>query len=131
MWVGELNKGDIMKYKILESNGVEIENIDGGAFNNFCADGKSGIISEVLDECKIVAQGNVITVGSGELLIKGVRVKIEESTDFTLSGSPAVETHYYIVSKIVLNSDGSILFDIFLTISYNILSYIFIDCNRL
>ena len=43
-----------MQYKILESLGVEIENIDDAAFNNFLVSSESGIVKGVLDECKVV-----------------------------------------------------------------------------
>lgn len=104
-----------MNYKILESNGIENENIDGGAFNNFTAGGKSGIVLDVFNECAIFSQGNVVTVSSGLLLIKGIRVKLEESVDFSLSGNAGVDTSYYIVAKVVLGTDQSVLFDLFLT----------------
>ena len=36
-----------MSYKILEQNGVDNENIDGGAFNNFSAGGRDCIMGSV------------------------------------------------------------------------------------
>ena len=104
-----------MQYKILEANGIENENIDGGAFNNFTAGGKSGVIAEVLDECKLSSTGNTVIVSTGLLLIKGIRVKLEESVCLLLSGNPAVDTNYYIVAKVVLSADTSVLFDTYLT----------------
>ena len=104
-----------MNYKILESNSVEIENIDGGAFNNFCANGESGIVAGVLDECQVVSTGNVLTVGAGLLLIKGIRVKLLSSTDFSVSGTPASDTSYKVVAKVVLSTDKSVSFNLYLS----------------
>ena len=101
-----------MKYKILEANGIEIENIDGGAFNNFSAGGKSGIISGILNECKITTMSNVLTLDKGELLVKGVRIKITEPVDFSLTGVPAIQTNYHLVARVVLSEDRSITFEI-------------------
>lgn len=46
-----------MSYKILEQNGIDIENIDGAAFNNFAAGGRDGIMAGVLSECALVVTG--------------------------------------------------------------------------
>ena len=40
-------------YKILERNGVDNENIDGAAFNNFAAGERDGIVAGVLSQCSI------------------------------------------------------------------------------
>lgn len=104
-----------MNYKILEANGVENENVDGGAFNNFCAGGKSGIVADVLNECNLISQGKVVTVSTGLLLLQGIRVKLLAPEDFSLSGNAGVDTPYYIVAKVVLSADRSVLFDLFLT----------------
>ena len=104
-----------MNYKILESNSVDIEVVDGGAFNNFTAGGKSGIIAEVFDECNLISQSNIVTISSGLLLLKGIRVKLLESADFSLSGNAGVDTTYYIVAKVILSNDGVVTFSLFLT----------------
>lgn len=102
-----------MSYKILEANGIENENIDGGAFNNFSAGGKSGIVKGVLNECKLTKANNIITVGTGLLLIKGVRVKMPAPQDFTLSGTPAVPINYHLIAKVTINGARLVTFDMF------------------
>lgn len=110
-----------MEYKILEANGTEIENVDGGAFNNFCAGGQSGIVAEVLNECSITSAGSIVTVNTGLLNIKGIRVKITAPKDFTLQGTPAVDTIYRIVAKVVLLSGGNVSFDLYSTTSQTLI----------
>ena len=75
-------------YKILEQNGVENENIDGGAFNNFAAGGRDGIIAGVLTECALAATGNSISISSGLLIICGIRVKITSAEVLSISVPP-------------------------------------------
>lgn len=104
-----------MEYKILEQNGIENENIDGGALNNLASNGKSGVVAGVLNECSITSQGNVVSVNSGLLLIKGIRVKLLSSDDFSLPAIAGVDTTYYIVAKVVLSNDRSVSFEMFLT----------------
>lgn len=111
-----------MYNKILESNGVEIEIVDGGAFNDFSAGGKSGIVSGVLDECKITFVSNILTVGKGLLLIKGIRVKILDPIDFSLQGNPAVPINYQLVARIVLSPDRSISFNLFTDTTQNLVN---------
>lgn len=102
-----------MDYKILEKIGIETENVDGGAFNNFTAGGESGIIEGVLNECKVVNVGNTLTISSGLLLLSGIRIKLISSKDFSIVGTPAVTTNYHLVAKVVLASDKNVDFDIF------------------
>lgn len=97
-----------MSYKVLESNGVENENIDGGAFNNFTAGGESGIISGVLDECNIFIQGTSIIMNTGLLLVNGIRIKVESPLTFSLVGKPSVNTLYHIVAKVELKTNNQI-----------------------
>ena len=40
-------------YKILEQNGVEIENIDGAVMNSVAAQGMDGVVGGVLNECHV------------------------------------------------------------------------------
>lgn len=99
-----------MQYIILENNGVDNKNTDGGAFNNFCAGGQSGIVANVLNECVVTSVGNVISVNTGLLIISGVRVKIIEPVDFSLVGIPAVDINYHIFARATLKTDGVIEF---------------------
>lgn len=99
--------------KILEQNGIEIENIDGAAFNHFCAAKRSGILPCILDECPVLsASSNSVTVGTGELLISGFRIKLTEAITFTFSASPVADTQYYIIATIDVHSDRSVSFDL-------------------
>ncbi len=102
-----------MSYKILEQNGVENENIDGGAFNNFAAGGLDGILRGVLSECKLVAEGNVLNISPGVLLLHGFRVKIFESESISITSIPVAATRYQIVAQIVY-SESSVAFSMFI-----------------
>ena len=102
-----------MSYKILEQNGVENENIDGGAFNNFAAGGLDGILRGVLSECKLVAEGNVLNIAPGVLLMHGFRVKIFESESISITSIPVAATRYQIVAQIVY-SESSVAFSMFI-----------------
>lgn len=102
-----------MSYKILESNGVEIENIDGAEFNNFSAGDQSGVVGGVLDECKITATSNVLTLESGLLLVSGIRIKITSSIDFSILGNPAEKTLYQLIAKVSLSTTKEVSFDLF------------------
>ena len=97
-----------MQYKVLESNGVEIENIDGGAFNNFTAGGESGIVVGVLDECSLLAQGTSVIMNTGLLLVKGIRIKVVSPITFYVVGNPASDAIYHIVAKVELSSNNTI-----------------------
>lgn len=100
-------------FKILEQNGVENENIDGGAFNNFAAGGLDGILRGVLSECKLVAEGNVLNISPGVLLLHGFRVKIFESESINITSIPVAATRYQIVAQIVY-SESSVAFSMFI-----------------
>lgn len=101
-----------MSYKILEQNGTDNENIDGAAFNNFCAGGRDGIIKEVLDECAVFkASENTVCISPGELLIHGVRIKITELIPFTLSSVPVNPIRYQIIADLVLTIERKIEFN--------------------
>ena len=77
-----------MEYKILERNGDENENVDGAAFNNFCADGRNLIFKGVLNECNFVKnETNAIKIDTGELIIQGFRIKIVKPYIYSFSSS--------------------------------------------
>ena len=102
-----------MEYKLLEQNGIENENVDGAAFNNFVANGKDCVIKGILNSCTVYsAASNHIGINTGELLIHGFRVKITEPYEVTLSGTPAAPIHYSIVAIIDLKSDRTVTFNI-------------------
>lgn len=101
-----------MEYKVLEAPGIEIENVDGAAFNNFAASGRNGIIPGVLKQCAVtMPSSNSIQISTGELLIQGFRIKITEPYIYTFSGSAAVSTHYHVVAKLTLTSDRVVQVD--------------------
>lgn len=101
-----------MQYKILESLGVEIENTDDAAFNNFLVSGESGIIKGVLDECKLVDLFGTVAIAKGELMIQGFRIKITEAYQYTPVGSAASRTNYHIVARLTLHEGGDVSFNI-------------------
>lgn len=104
-----------MLYKILEQNGIEIENIDGAAFNNFVIAGKNCILKGVLDECRIVKpSSNSLIVSKGVMIIQGVRIKILEDQLFTLTSTPAVNEAYQIIAQIELKQDRDLDFALFI-----------------
>ena len=102
-----------MGYKILEQNGVDNENIDGGAFNNFSAGNRDGIIGGVLSECAVTATGNSIGISPGELIIHGIRVKLISVETLTLASAPAEPIRYQIIAQIELKANKSIAFSLF------------------
>ena len=102
-----------MEYKILESNGVEIENIDGAALNNFITGYKSGIVANVGKSCNLIPYSNTLTIDTGLIIVSGFRVKILQPISFILTGSPAYSTDYQLVLKITLNKDRSVLSNLF------------------
>ena len=98
-----------MDYKLLESNGVENENVDGAAFNNIAVGGESGVILGVLNGCSVSFSGSLVTVNTGELIISGFRVKI--TSPYTVSrGASASDTSHHIFARIYLKEDRSVTF---------------------
>lgn len=91
-------------FKILEQNGIDNENIDGGAFNNFAAGNRDGVLGGVLSECAFAAEGNTVSIGTGVLIIHGIRVKIEATETIALSSFPNTDTRYQIVARINLEN---------------------------
>jgi hypothetical protein len=100
-----------MEYKILESIGVEITHIDGAAFNNFSAGSESGVISGISDECKVSLLSNTtVQVSTGELLIKGFRVKI--ISPYTIEKEAnSTSVNYYLIAKLTL-AGNTVMFDL-------------------
>lgn len=101
-----------MEYKLLESNGVEIENIDGAALNNFFCGNKSGIISNVLTNCTAYAVNNLnLQISTGLMIIKGFRIKITSPYSVKISPS-ASEIEYHVIGRIKLDIDRNVTFEI-------------------
>lgn len=104
-----------MSYKILEQNGVDNENVDGAAFNDFCAGRRDGIIKGVLNECAVIKiSSNTVAISTGEMLICGVRVKFNELYTVSLSSVPASPVEYQIIADLVLDASRKITFKIIL-----------------
>lgn len=91
-----------MSYKILEQNGIDNENIDGGAFNNFAAGNRDGVLKGVLEECFLVAEGNSISIGTGVIILQGIRVKITDPEIISVSSVPSEPVRYQIVAQLVM-----------------------------
>ena len=102
-----------MSYKILEQNGVDNENIDGGAFNNFSAGNRDGIIGGVLAECVVAAAGNSIGISPGELIIHGIRVKLISAEMLMLPSAPAEPIRYQVIAQVEIKADKDIVFSLF------------------
>ncbi len=103
-----------MAYKILEANGVDNENVDGGALNRFIARNKSGIVGRVLSECALTATGSQIGISPGLLMICGIRVKITEIETLGFSALPVEPIEYQIIAQVTLGSSGAVDFSLFL-----------------
>ena len=101
-------------YKILEQNGIDNENIDGGAFNNFAAGGRDGIVGGVLSECTITATGSVVAIAPGLLMIHGIRVKIEEIETIAIMSVPLRPTSYQLVGQVIVSSKNNVEFSVFI-----------------
>lgn len=101
-----------MSYKILEQNGIDIENIDGAAFNNFAAGGRDGIMAGVLSECALVVTGNTVGISPGVLMIHGIRVKVTDMETIVMSSMPAQAVRYQIIAQVDLN-DNAVSFSMF------------------
>ena len=103
-----------MSYKILEKNGVDNENIDGGAFNNFAAGGRDGIVGGVLAECALTAAGSAIGISPGLIILHGIRIKVTGIETLALSSVPLNPTSYQIVAQVTLASNGDVDFSFFI-----------------
>lgn len=100
-------------FKILEQNGIDNENIDGAAFNNFSAGNRDGIIKDVLNECALSSTGNIISVAAGEMILHGFRVKITAAETLSAASAPAVRTEYQIVAEVTLSDNHAVAFTLF------------------
>lgn len=100
-------------FKILEQNGIDNENIDGGAFNNFAAGNRDGILKGVLNECSLVAEGNSISIGTGVIILQGIRVKITDPEIISVSSVPYESVRYQIVAQIIM-TEGNMTCSFFL-----------------
>lgn len=103
-----------MSYKILEQNGIDNENVDGGAFNNFAAGGRDGIVGGVLSECALTAAGSAIGVSPGLIILHGIRVKVTGIETLSLSSVPIKPMSYQVVAQVTLASNGDVDFSIFI-----------------
>ncbi len=107
-----------MSYKVLERNGVEIENIDGAAFNNAVCGGKNYIMQGVLKECYVTAVQNTIGLLPGTMVIQGIRIKIIEPQYYVLNLFPNEETNYQIILQIDVEKNRKVTVTSFLR-AYN------------
>ena len=103
-----------MSYKILEQNGVDNENVDGGAFNNFAAGGRDGIVGGVLSECALAAAGSTVSISPGLIMLHGIRVKVTGIETLSLSSVPIKPMSYQVVAQVTLASNGDVDFSIFI-----------------
>lgn len=103
-----------MSYKILEKNGVDHQNVDGGAFNNFAAGGRDGIVGGVLAECALTAAGSAIGISPGLIILHGIRIKVTGIETLALSSVPLNPTSYQIVAQVTLASNGDVDFSFFI-----------------
>lgn len=102
-----------MAYRILEQNGVDNTNIDGASFNRVAAANQDGIIRKRLGECNItLPASNVLQVATGEMVISGFRVVIDDPVLFTQSTAPATTTNYAIVARITVDSSSNVDFSL-------------------
>lgn len=93
--------------RILNNNGIDNTNIDGASFNDFCAGQRSGIIKGRLNECLVInPSSSVLTMDTGELIISGVRLVLNNLTQFTFSTLPATTIRYSLVAEISIDNDS-------------------------
>lgn len=119
-----------MSFKILEKNGVDNENIDGAAFNNFSAGGRDGIVAGVLSECSLSLSGNVIGIAPGELIMHGFRVKITETETFSNSSVPVSAEKYQIIAQIVVSDNNDVVFSFLIRSPATLIQENIFDNNR-
>ena len=119
-----------MSFKILEKNGVDNENIDGAAFNNFSAGGRDGIVAGVLSESAHSLAGNVIGIAPGELILHGFRVKITETETFSNSSVPVSAEKYQIIAQIVVSDNNDVVFSFLIRSPATLIQENIFDNNR-
>lgn len=99
--------------KVLNSINSEISNIDDAFLYKTVFGGKSGILAGRLNDCNIFqSSSNILTIDTGELLIYGVRVLIDEPIHFTLLSTPVETIEYELIIEVQLLANKSILSDI-------------------
>lgn len=103
-----------MSYKILEQNGIDNENVDGGAFNRFAAGGRDGVVQGVLSECTLIAEGNGVSIHPGLILMCGIRVKITSAETLFVSAVPVNPTQYQIIAQLSLADNHDLAVELFL-----------------
>lgn len=96
--------------KILTNNAVENTNINGAAFNRFTAGNRDGYVINVLNSGAMVHTTSTITLSSGELLICGHQIWIEDSKDWTFNNLPSNPINYQIIAQVVVSDSGVVEF---------------------
>ena len=103
-----------MSYKILTKNGIDNSNIDGARGEYFNSGMRDGIVQGVLNEGTFIASSsNVISLDTCELRIAGHRIVIDEPVYHTFSNAPRTDTRYAFVAQIIVGSDQSVEFSLF------------------
>lgn len=103
-----------MAYKILTKNGIDNTNIDGARGEYFNSGMRDGIVQGVLNEGTFIASSsNVISLDTCELRIAGHRIVIDEPVYHTFSNAPRTDTRYAFVAQIIVGSDQSVEFSLF------------------
>lgn len=97
-----------MAVRILEKNGIDNTNIDGAGFNKFSAGGYSGVIKGILNELLITNTTSVVTLNTGELLVNGFRLVVNEPISFSLGVVPSEVTKYRVVVEVVVDSNSEV-----------------------
>lgn len=103
-----------MAYKILTKNGIDNSNIDGARGEYFNSGMRDGIVQGVLNEGTFIASSsNVVSLDTCELRIAGHRIVIDEPVYHTFSNAPRTDTRYAFVAQIIVGSDQSVEFSLF------------------
>ena len=103
-----------MAIKILTKNGVDNTNIEGARFNYFNTAQRDGYLAGVLNECRIfLSSSNVIAIDTGELLIGGHRVVIDEIQYITFNNPPSSNIELALIAQISVDSSGEPTFELF------------------
>jgi len=99
-----------MAQRILENNGINNTNIDGAFLNNYLVN-KSGILTGRLNNCLITkSSSNVLSLNTGELILSGFRIVIDDIETFTYSTPPSVTTNYALIAEIVVDDNSDVTF---------------------